>query len=287
VPVWHVQPAGGGLASAAESPPPAASRGAPAEGFESGELRCLGQASGPSLGAADSESGGGGIMNQTDLPLLAPAATRRGVATRDPVARHACGVAWDGNGAAVLACGGRVAAGFHPRGVASTVEGWRAQKGHPTLWYQRSAGPSRAALGQCALMFLVIFDRFESGSEQEWLAASASALSLPIIVCTAASFNARTVLAAGWCGHWAVAASGQLRPGQWAHRPPQGSLRRKRWVGPGPVREPEWQVASCHSEPQRRKGCVPQCASRTPLVVPSCFRASIFLSSVPVWVRGQ
>jgi hypothetical protein len=41
--------------------------------------------------------------------------------------------------------------------------------------------------------FLVLFDRFEPDSVQEWLACGATILVFPVIVSTAASFNARTV----------------------------------------------------------------------------------------------
>jgi hypothetical protein len=43
----------------------------------------------------------------------------------------------------------------------------------------------------CAL--LVLFDQFEAGSTQEWLASAASALALPVIVFNIASLNAKTV----------------------------------------------------------------------------------------------
>jgi hypothetical protein len=44
-----------------------------------------------------------------------------------------------------------------------------------------------------ACSFCVGFDRFERGSVEEWLACSAGALMLPVIVCIGASLNAKTV----------------------------------------------------------------------------------------------
>jgi hypothetical protein len=41
--------------------------------------------------------------------------------------------------------------------------------------------------------YLVLFDRFESGSWQEWLGCCAGALALPANICVAASLNAKTV----------------------------------------------------------------------------------------------
>jgi hypothetical protein len=41
--------------------------------------------------------------------------------------------------------------------------------------------------------FTVVFDRFEAGSAQEWLASAATVLTLPIIVCVGASLNAKTL----------------------------------------------------------------------------------------------
>jgi tRNA A37 threonylcarbamoyltransferase TsaD len=56
--------------------------------------------------------------------------------------------------------------------------------------------------------FTVVFDRFEAGSAQEWLASAATVLTLPIIVCVGASLNAKTVRALDACGTPRVVVAG-------------------------------------------------------------------------------
>ena len=46
-----------------------------------------------------------------------------------------------------------------------------------------------------ACAFAVLFDGFEAGSLQEWVACAAAALMLPNIVCNGASLNTKTVRA--------------------------------------------------------------------------------------------
>jgi hypothetical protein len=47
-------------------------------------------------------------------------------------------------------------------------------------------------LGTICGLFLVLFDGFEPGSAQEWVACSSIALTLPVIVCIAGMLNAKT-----------------------------------------------------------------------------------------------
>jgi hypothetical protein len=64
--------------------------------------------------------------------------------------------------------------------------------------FTRSPRPVRVGLNLLGLfgnafVLLVLFDRFEHDSVQEWLACCAAPLTLPAVVCMAASLNAKTV----------------------------------------------------------------------------------------------